>query len=142
MELGIKLIHPKARIPVYNHEGDSGADVYAIQDVLLNPGMTAEIKTGIILDIPPGYEIQVRSRSGLALKTGVIVLNSPGTVDSSYKGELVVILNNTARYSHNIQEGDRIAQIVLQEVKQARFVPTAQLSDSTRKTNGFGSTGQ
>ena len=92
MKLGFKKVHPDAKLPSYAHEGDAGMDVYAVEDVKLNPFTPTLVKTGLIAEIPTGYEIQVRPRSGLALKEGITVFNAPGTVDSGYTGEIGIIL--------------------------------------------------
>ena len=133
--------------PSYEKEGDSGFDIRAnISEVIeIEPGKRALIKTGLFFEIPLGFELQVRSRSGLALKNGVMVLNSPGTVDSGYRGEIGVILYNSDKsdtfYVHN---GDRIAQGVIAPVQtrdKIKFIKTDELSDSDRGFGGFGSTG-
>ena len=132
-----------ARIPEYKTQGAAGADVCAFVDspVTLEPGKRALIPTGLFFEIPLGYEIQVRPRSGLALKNGVTVLNTPGTIDSDYRGELKVILINLGEESFIINSGDRIAQIVVAPVTQGVFVPSDSLSETERGAGGFGSTG-
>lgn len=92
MQIGFKLVHPDAKLPTYAHPGDAGMDVYAVEDVTLHPNTPTLVKTGLVADIPTGYEIQVRPRSGLALKEGITVWNSPGTVDAGYRNEIGVIL--------------------------------------------------
>lgn len=133
--------------PTYEKDGDSGFDIRAFigKAIEIEPGHRALIPTGLYFEIPSGYELQVRSRSGLALKNGIMVLNSPGTVDSGYRGEIGVILYNTDKsapfYVHN---GDRIAQGVIaavQTMNKTKFIKTTSLSDSSRGTGGFGSTG-
>jgi dUTP pyrophosphatase len=133
--------------PTYEKEGDSGFDIRAFLDktIEIEPGNRALIPTGLYFEIPTGFELQVRSRSGLALKNGIMVLNSPGTVDSGYRGEIGVILYNTDNaapfYIHN---GDRIAQGVIagvQTMNKTKFIKTDSLSSSDRGLGGFGSTG-
>ena len=156
MKLGFKKVHPDAVLPSYAHDGDAGMDVCSISDVTLYPFTPTLVKTGLIADIPSGYEIQVRPRSGLALKMGVSIWNSPGTIDSGYKGELGVIMiwspkcecveeghiaiTSTSEVFH-IYKGDRIAQLVLAPVTRAEIVEVSEVSDTERGTGGFGSTG-
>ena len=153
MKIGFKKIHPDAVIPKYAHEGDAGMDVYSVEDVGLRLHEPTIVKTGLIADIPTGYEIQVRPRSGLAVK-GVTVWNSPGTIDSGYRGEIGVILiackgngvldspmmSPLAR-SFRINKGDRIAQLVVAPVTKCEPVEVKDVSDTERGTGGFGSTG-
>lgn len=134
----------KRDIPMYQSDGAAGFDLYAshsMQDPIgVFPGMWALIPTGIRVDIPTGYEIQVRSRSGLSLKKGVFVMNSPCTIDSDYRGEIGVILFNASQSRFTIQPGERIAQGVLSRVYKAEF-EDAELSATDRMGGGFGSTG-
>lgn len=126
------------------HEGDAGFDIHAAEDKLINPGGVALISTGIYMEIPEGWECQVRSRSGLAAKHGVFVINSPGTIDSSYRGECKVILANLSSWPYTVKKGDRIAQLVFSRVPHVTIeeVPSREeLSTTTRGENGFGSTG-
>ena len=116
-------------------------DVLAAEDVTLAPGARHAVATGFAVAIPPGYEIQVRPRSGLALKHGISVPNTPGTIDSDYRGELKVILINHGAQAFAIARGDRIAQLVLAPVTQAAWDEVAQLDDTARGAGGFGSTG-
>ncbi len=129
--------------PEYASLHAAGADLKAALSapLTLSPGATALVPTGIHIAIPIGYEGQVRPRSGLALKHGLTVLNTPGTIDSDYRGEVKVILINLGSEPITIQPGDRIAQIVFSPVVQAEFVPVRDLSPSERGTGGFGSTG-
>ena len=129
-------------IPEYQHEGDSGFDLRAVEDVDIPPKEVRLISTGIKVAIPKGYEIQVRSRSGLAAKKQVFVLNSPGTVDAPYRNTIGVILANFGVNPFHVQKGDRIAQGVLCPVEKADFVVVPELlDDTTRGLGGFGSTG-
>ena len=156
MKLGFKKVHPDAKLPSYAHEGDAGMDVCAVVDTTLYPFTPTLVKTGLIAEIPAGYEIQVRPRSGLALKQGITVWNSPGTIDSGYKGEIGVILIWSPRCERvndelvamtgtneviRVYKGDRIAQLVLAPVTRAEVVEVSQVSDTERGTGGFGSTG-
>ncbi len=131
-----------AHIPTYAHEGDSGVDLYSIDNVIVNPHETALIHTGIAITIPQGYEGCVRPRSGLALKQSITVLNSPGTIDSNYRGEVCVIIHNASSHKYmDIHAGDRIAQMVIQKVPRVNFVEVGSLDSTDRGTDGFGSTG-
>ena len=128
-------------LPAYATRGAAGMDVLAAEDVTLAPGARHAVATGFAVAIPPGYEIQVRPRSGLALKHGISVPNTPGTIDSDYRGELKVILSNHGAEAFAIARGDRIAQLVLAPVTQAAWDEVAQLDDTARGAGGFGSTG-
>ena len=147
MKLGFKRVHPDAKLPAYAHEGDAGMDVYAVEDVRLMDSKPAIVPTGLVAQIPMGYELQVRPRSGLATK-GVTVWNSPGTIDSGYVGVIGVILcylspnkdETTVQY-FDIKKGDRIAQLVLAPVTKAELVEVSEVSETERGTGGFGSTG-
>lgn len=132
-----------ARLPVYSSKGAAGADLSACieADVTLEPGERKLIPTGLMMEIPPGYEGQVRPRSGLAIKSGVTVLNAPGTIDADYRGEVQVILINSGTIPFTIHNGDRIAQLIIAPVCAASFVEHASLADSARAASGFGSTG-
>ena len=128
-------------VPEYQKEGDSGFDLSAIEDADIPAGGVKLIPTGLRFGIPKGYEIQVRSRSGLAVKKQVFVLNSPGTVDSGYTGDVGVILANFGVNPFRVQKGDRIAQGVLCPVEKAEFVVVNELTTTSRGSGGFGSTG-
>jgi len=132
-----------ASAPEYQTEGSAGADLRARLDapVVLAPGERMAIPTGLRIELPAGYEAQVRPRSGLALKRGITCLNSPGTIDSDYRGELKVILVNLGAEPATIAHGDRIAQVVIAPVSRARFVAAPSLDDTQRGSGGFGSTG-
>ena len=129
--------------PSYQSTGSAGMDVRAHLDgsTVIKPGRIALIPTGLYLEIPSGYEVQVRSRSGLALKNGIMVLNSPGTIDSDYRGEVKVILINLSDEDFVINNNDRIAQLVLTRYEKAELVRCEELSDTERGSGGFGSTG-
>ncbi len=135
----------QVQLPEYKTEGSSGFDLRSIGEEIIHPGETKLIHTGLYFEIPPGYEIQVRSRSGLALNSQISVLNSPGTIDSDYRGEIGAILHNSSKdTARMIEPGERIAQAVLCPVFQAEFEEVStleQLQESTRGEGGFGSTG-
>ncbi|MBR5964767.1 MAG: dUTP diphosphatase [Treponema sp.] len=144
-EVLIKVVAQEgSAIPEYKTLGAAGADVCALVDspVELNPGDRALIGTGLFFAIPDGYEIQVRPRSGLAAKNGVTVLNTPGTIDSDYRGELKVILINLGKEKFTVNKGDRIAQIVAAPVTRAAFAVVDSLDQTERGAGGFGSTGK
>lgn len=142
--VGIHKISPLARVPEYQTEGAAGADLYAaIESALrLEPGERVLVPTGLSLEIPDGYEAQVRSRSGNALKFGIVVLNSPGTIDSDYRGELKVLVANLGAEVQIVSPGDRIAQIVFAPVIRVAFSEKAELTQTSRGYGGFGSTGR
>lgn len=128
-------------LPAYATEGAAGMDVLAAEDITLAPGQRHAVATGLALAIPQGYEIQVRPRSGLALKHGITVPNTPGTIDSDYRGELKVILINHGAEQFAIARGDRVAQLVLAPVTQAAWQEVEALDATERGAGGFGSTG-
>ena len=128
-------------LPRYATDGAAGMDVLAAEDVTLEPGARHAVATGLAVAIPPGYEIQVRPRSGLALKHGISVPNTPGTIDSDYRGELKVILVNHGAEAFAIRRGDRVAQLVLAPVTLAEWSEVADLDETSRGAGGFGSTG-
>jgi dUTP pyrophosphatase len=135
--------HPRVALPQYESEGAAGMDLRAFLDADLTvpPLGRVKIPTGLKMEIPEGYEAQVRSRSGLAIKTGLTVLNSPGTIDSDYRGDIEVILINLGTGDVTIKDGERIAQIVIAPVCRAGIIETDTLSSSQRGSGGFGSTG-
>jgi dUTP pyrophosphatase len=142
--LGFKVLHPDAVLPKYNYGGDSGFDLHSVEEITIEPFGRALVPTGISLDIKDGYEIQVRSKSGLALKEGLFVLNSPGTVDAPYSGEIKVIIFNTNQQPYTIKKGMKVAQAVLCPVVNGNWVnleEVTEISDKERGENGFGSTG-
>lgn len=132
---------PSLPLPSYQTAGASGMDVPAARPVRLEPGGWAAVPTGLALEIPPGFEVQVRPRSGLAARHGVTVLNAPGTIDADYRGELQVLLVNHGRAPFDVAVGDRIAQLVVAPVVQAAVEVVAALSESGRGAGGFGHTG-
>jgi dUTP pyrophosphatase len=130
-------------LPQYETNGSAGLDVRSAENGLLKPGEFKLITTGIRVEIPYGYEIQVRPRSGLAKNYGVTVLNSPGTIDADYRGEIGVILINHGQYDFEVKPGDRIAQLVLCPVEKVQWLATSTLETSTKRGDkGFGSTGK
>lgn len=138
----IKIINNSNNpLPSYKTRGASGMDVYSKNSLTISPMGRALVQTGLYMEVPEGFEIQVRPRSGLALKNGITVLNTPGTIDSDYRGELGVILVNLSSESFEIKEGDRIAQIVLSRVESITWDMVLLLNESERGDNGFGSTG-
>ncbi len=128
-------------LPAYATDGAAGMDVLAAEDVTLAPGARHAVATGLAMAIPPGFEIQVRPRSGLALKHGISVPNTPGTIDSDYRGELKVILINHGADAFEVRRGDRIAQLVLAPVTRASWLEADDLDETARGEGGFGSTG-
>ena len=128
-------------LPGYATEGAAGMDVVSAEDVTIEPGARHAVATGLAVAIPPGYEIQVRPRSGLALKHGITVPNTPGTIDSDYRGELKVILINHGSEPFAIARGDRVAQLVLAAVTRAGWNEVSELDETLRGAGGFGSTG-
>jgi len=129
-------------LPRYATEHAAGLDVCAAEELVLEPGQRHAVATGFAIEIPHGYEVQVRPRSGLALKHGVTCLNTPGTIDSDYRGEVKVILANLSQEPFEIRRGERIAQLVPAPVLQASFVEVEMLAETTRGAGGFGSTGR
>ncbi len=141
----VKKLHPAARVPEYKTALAAGMDLHARLETakVLAPGESALIPTGIALELPPGYEAQVRPRSGLALNHAVTLLNSPGTVDADYRGEInVIVINHHRQQSFTINPHDRIAQLVIAAVARAELVEVEELNETARSAGGFGSTGR
>ena len=144
LDLGYKKISEEAITPNYNYESDSGFDLYSTEEIVVKPLGRALIPTGLVFDIKDGHEIQVRSKSGLAINQGLFVLNSPGTVDNGYLGEIKVIIFNTNSEPFTIKKGMKVAQAVLCPVVNGKWVNLEEkkvISDKDRGNNGFGSTG-
>ena len=142
VEVLISTTDDTVPIPAYSHPGDAGADLTTREVVTMAPGQRATVRTGVCIALPPGYVAFVHPRSGLAAKHGVTIVNAPGTVDAGYRGEIkVTLLNTDARENVEFAVGDRIAQLVIQRVEFARFVPVTNLPGSHRGESGFGSTG-
>ena len=144
-EITIKVINrSNNELPAYASTGSSGMDLRADlpESLTLAPMQRTLIPTGLFLEIPEGYEAQVRPRSGLAIKQGITCLNTPGTIDSDYRGEIKIILINLSSEEQVIHPGDRIAQMVIQKVEKARLIVDSELSATSRSEGGFGSTGK
>ncbi|WP_179389060.1 dUTP diphosphatase [Psychromicrobium silvestre] len=138
----LKMLDPDIEPPSYAHPGDAGADLRARIDVLIAPGERVLVPTGVSIALPEGYVALIHPRSGLATKHGLTIVNSPGTVDAGYRGEIAVTLLNTdSAQPISLSRGDRIAQMVIQRVEYAQFLPVEELPDSVRGSAGFGSTG-
>jgi dUTP pyrophosphatase len=143
IEIQIKLLDEDLPMPRYQHEGDAGLDLPSRVDYVLEPGERAMIPTGIAVAIPRGYAGFVLPRSGLASRHGIALVNSPGLVDSGYRGEMAIIMINTdKREAFHIKRGDRIAQLVIQKVVEATTIQVSELDATSRGSGGFGSTGQ
>jgi dUTP pyrophosphatase len=143
IEIKVKKLHPRAVVPAYMTEHAAGMDLCVAIDspVILAPGERTLLPTGLAMEIPPGYEGQVRPRSGLALKKGLALVNAPGTIDADYRGEIGIIIINHGQEPVEFLPGDRIAQLVIAAVTQANLVETIELNDSIRSSGGFGHTG-
>ena len=141
MNLKIKRLSPDAVLPKYAHPGDSGMDLCSIEQLMLQPGTRATVKTGIAIELPSGTEAQVRPRSGLASRSGITILNTPGTVDEGYRGEICITVANLGQEPFEIRKGMRIAQMVICPVIRVEIDECAELSETERSTGGFGSTG-
>lgn len=140
IKVSIKKIKDNAIIPHYAHKGDAGLDLYSAEDYLLKPGERVLVSTGIKIAVPKGYEAQIRPKSGLALNYGLTVLNTPGTIDSGYRGEVGVIVINLGKEDVKIEKGKKVAQMVFNKVEEAKF-SEEELDDTKRGIGGFGSTG-
>jgi dUTP pyrophosphatase len=142
IKIEFKLLHELAQAPNYAHNGDAGADLVCIEEVLLMPGERRLVPTGVAIALPAGYVGLVHPRSGLASKHGIGIVNTPGTIDSGYRGELkICLINLDPRETVSLPVGSRIAQLVIQEVTTAQFVEVQDLDDTERSDQGFGSTG-
>ncbi len=142
MELQVRLLHPAAQLPRRAHPGDAGADLFAVEEVVIPAGDRRDVGTGIALAIPSGYAGFVQPRSGLAFKHGIMVVNSPGLIDAGYRGEVRVSLYNSGREPFTVAIGERIAQLVVQKVEEPEFLATVELPDTSRGQGGFGSSGR
>ena len=141
MTLSFKRTRPAAQLPRYAHASDAGMDVQSAESLVIPAKARALVPTGLVANIPLGYEIQVRPRSGLAFKKGVTVLNAPGTIDAGYRGEIGVLLVNLGDEPFEIKAGDRIAQLVVAPVLQPDIVEASDIDETDRGVAGFGSTG-
>jgi dUTP pyrophosphatase len=141
MTVPFKRLVPEAVLPAYAHPGDAGMDLCSVESLVIPAGGRSLVRTGLKMALPAGYEAQVRPRSGLALKRGVTVLNTPGTIDEGYRGEVGVILANFGNEDFSVEIGDRIAQMVIAPVVRAEIVEADELDATDRGEGGFGSTG-
>ncbi len=143
MEIRIQKLSPEATLPAYAHgaDEDSGMDLRALESVTLEPGKAALVPTGLAIELPPGYEAQIRPRSGLALKHSITLPNSPATIDPGYRGEIRVILLNLGAAPYVVEKGDRIAQMVIARYERVEWVE-GDLAQSARGAGGFGSSGR
>ena len=142
LEVALLRLDAELPLPAYAHPGDAGADLRSAIDVTLAPGERALVPTGVALALPEGYVALVHPRSGLAARHGLSIVNTPGTVDAGYRGEVkVLLINHDPADTIRLQRGDRIAQLVIQRVERAHFIEVAELPDSARGVGGYGSTG-
>ncbi len=141
MKLKVKRIVSDAKLPKYAHDGDAGLDLYAAEDTIIMPKERKAISTGIKIALEKGYEAQIRPKSGLALHYGITILNTPGTIDAGYRGEIKVILFNASDKPFKIEKGKKIAQMVIKKVEYAEVEEVDDLDNTSRGPNGFGSTG-
>ncbi len=141
LELQVQRLDPQVPLPTYAHEGDAGMDLAAAAEVTVSPGERVAVPTGLAVAIPQGWVGLVHPRSGLARRHGITVTNAPGTIDAGYRGEVQVLLVNLGDESVTLSRGDRIAQLLLQQVGHARVVEVEDLDETTRGSGGFGSTG-
>jgi dUTP pyrophosphatase len=142
VRIPLKKLHPEAEVPLRAYDdGDAGVDLVSIEKLILSGGERALVATGIAIAIPPGYGGFVQPRSGLAARFGITLTNSPGLIDSNYRGEIKIILQNTGHADFEIKPGDRIAQLVILPVEQAKFEEVDELPPSGRGEGGFGSSG-
>ncbi|MBU5483802.1 dUTP diphosphatase [Clostridium sp. MSJ-11] len=139
--LKVKLLNKDAKLPEYAHIGDAGLDLFSTVELTINPGESKLVSTGISIQLPPHTEAQVRPRSGLALKNGITVLNTPGTIDEGYRGEVGVILINHGKEQFKIEIGMKIAQMVVKPVIPVDVIKVEELTETERNAGGFGSTG-
>jgi len=143
LEILVQRLCGDVPIPVYAHEGDAGVDLHSATDHSLKPGERVLVGTGLKMAIPAGYEGQVRPKSGLALKHGITLVNTPGTVDAPYRGEIgVIVINHDPRETYEIKKGEKIAQMVFNKIERAVFLEVPELPATTRGAGGFGSTGK
>ncbi len=142
IDIQFVLLDPRATVPTYAREGDAGADLTCIEDIRIEAGERSVVRTGLAIAIPMGFVGLVHPRSGLAVKHGITIVNTPGTIDAGYRGEIMICLLNTdSRATFEMPAGSRIAQLVVQPVMHAEFRAVDSLDDSERGTDGFGSTG-
>ncbi len=142
VQVRVKRLNPDAKIPKAAKKGDAAFDLHSMINYEIKPGERYAVPTGIAVEIPSGYEGEVRPRSGLALKDGITILNSPGTIDSGYRGEVKTIMINHGEKTFHITKGMRISQLAIRPVPEVTFIEVDDLSDSDRGSEGFGSTGR
>ncbi|WP_096153048.1 MULTISPECIES: dUTP diphosphatase [Bacillus] len=140
-ELKVKRVHTDAQLPFRANVGDAGLDLFSVEEKVIKSGEAALIRTGLVLELPKGTEAQVRPRSGLALKHSVTVLNSPGTIDEGYRGEVKVILINHGKKDFLVEKNMRVAQMVMAPVTKVNIVQVEEVTDTSRGVGGFGSSG-
>jgi len=141
VDIKIEKLHKEAEIPTYSYHDDACCDVSVVEDYTIKPGKRIMARTGIAIEIPTGYEVQIRSRSGLAWKQGLMILNAPGTIDSQYRNEVKLLLINLGEKPITICKGDRVAQACVKPVYKINFIEVDNLNKSNRNLKGFGSTG-
>ncbi|MCY3410613.1 MAG: dUTP diphosphatase [Candidatus Heimdallarchaeota archaeon] len=141
IQVEIKLLSSTAQPPEFAHQGDACADIRSDETTTIGPGETKLIGTGVAMSIPEGFEAQIRPRSGLAAKHSISIVNSPGTIDSGYRGEVKIILVNLGHKDFEVSKGDRIAQVAIREVPAINYITVEELSETNRGEGGFGSTG-
>ena len=143
LEISVQKLTEDAAIPRYAHDGDAGVDLFAAADIVVPPGARALVPTGLKMAIPYGYEGQVRPKSGLAVKHGITVLNTPGTVDAPYRGEVgVIVINHDLKAAYEVKKGEKIAKMVFNKVEYAVFNEVPALDATSRGSGGYGSTGK
>jgi dUTP pyrophosphatase len=141
MRIKVKKAREDAILPSYAHDGDAGMDIFSCEEVLIKAGETKLISTGLAFEIPYGFEMQIRPKSGLALNNGLTVLNSPGTLDAGYRGELKILLFNTGKNDYNVKKAQKICQGIVSKIEIVEIQEEKSLSQSERGEKGFGSTG-
>lgn len=141
LKISIQKTRNDAKMPSYAHKGDAGVDLYSAEDMALKPMERKLVPTGIKIAVPNGYEAQVRPKSGIAINNGITVLNTPGTIDSGYRGEVMVITINLGNEVFKIEKGKKIAQMVFKKIEEVEFKEVNNLDETARNEGGFGSTG-
>ncbi|MBX4262159.1 dUTP diphosphatase [Clostridium estertheticum] len=141
LNLKVKKINELAILPQYAHEGDAGLDLFSVEEMIIMPGETVLVHTGIQIELPKDTEAQIRPRSGLALKNSITVLNTPGTIDEGYRGEIGIILINHSKINFRVEKNMKIAQMVIKPVLKVSIVEVDELNSTQRGKGGFGSTG-
>jgi len=142
IDVKVEKVDPHAIVPTYAHPDDACCDLYLIEDYTIRPGQRLKLRTGIAIEIPTGYEVQIRPRSGLALKHGLSLVNAPGTIDAQYRNEVQLLMINMGRKPVTLRRGDRAAQMCIKPVYTMQFTEVEKLSDSDRGLGGWGSTGK